>query len=201
MHCTMWWMCTSTDCFLILYERKLILFCLWSMCILVCVVHMPLLFKTFPSKSPLLMYVMLMCVILFDTHFHASLPWWHNLYLDCQLTCNQILFLCHEICHLNLFLLSLFISLSLLFPHKLAHTLKGMNPTALTQGRYELWRRQLCIRSSRDVCVCVRAYTGWMNQDFLGTLIFISNSSLERCLKADSLSATWENPSQECCWT
>lgn len=174
----------------------------------VCCAYALVLCKTFRSKSPLLMYVMLMCVILFDTHFHASLPWWHNLYLGCQLTCNQILFLCHEICHLNLCRLSPFLSHSLLFAHKHAHTLKGMNPTALTRqhrvmwGRYELWHYQLRIRSGRDVCVdeYVNACTGCMNQAFLGTLISLSNCVLDYRLKEDGLSATWENLSPEFWW-
>ena len=109
--------------------------------------------KTFLSKSLLLMCLMLMCVIPPDTHFNAPFPRWHNLYLDCQLTCNQIPFFyamrCVMLISLSVALsFSLLVSLSLSLcgsfrlplnhthtqlTHKQAQTLKGMNPNALTQ--------------------------------------------------------------------
>ncbi len=108
-------------------------------------------------------------------------------------------FFCHEICHLNLLLLSLFLSHSL--THKQAHTLKGTNTELALSYVRQVWIiTQSITYMKRQRCACVCVCTSCINQAFLGTLISISNHSLERCLKEGSLSTSWENPSPDFWW-
>lgn len=119
--------------------------------------------EAFPSKSPLLKCLMLMCIILLDTYFHASLVWLHNLYFDCQLTCHQILFPAMEF----VILISLCVSFTPSYWHKHAHTPKGTIPTAGVN--YDIY---VCVVS--QMCVWMWERTDCMNQDFLD---FSFNSS------------------------
>lgn len=130
--------------------------------------------KTFPSKSPLLMCTMLTCVILSDTHIHASLPWWHNLYLDCQLACNQILFSAVK------FVISI-----ALFPLASFHTLLHLHTNRRTPLRAEIPLHcnttalsyeaglncgnvnYVCGETEICVCECVCVYTAYSKSDFL----------------------------------
>lgn len=143
-----------------------------------CVSHAyaPVTCKTFPSKSPPLICVLLMCVILADTHPRVTflvaqfVPW-----LSALMQSNP--FFCHEICHLNLSLppLALFLSHSLLYSYTNRRTpwrawlpLHQHNCTELCEAgvnydsvNYVYVEAEMC------VCVCMLHKSGFLgNTDF-----------------------------------